>query len=48
MANRFVVLLEFLVNSNSHLIIKFEGKIKFITVTYSEPEVGSVGPRETG
>jgi len=33
MANRYLVLLEFLENSNLHLVFKFEGKIKFITVT---------------
>jgi len=34
MANRYSVLLEFFENSNSHLVFKFDGKIKFITVTY--------------
>ena len=48
MANRYSVLLKFLVYLNSHSVFKFKGKIKFIAVTYSEPEVGSVGPRETG
>ncbi len=33
MANKYSVLLELLVNSNSHLVFEFEGKIKFITVT---------------
>ena len=35
MVNKYLVLLNFLVNSNSHSVFKFEGKIKFITVTYS-------------
>ncbi len=35
MENRYSVLLEFLVNSNSHSVFKIEGKIKFIAVTYS-------------
>ncbi len=34
MANRYSVLLEFLENLNSHLILEFEGKIKIISVTY--------------
>jgi hypothetical protein len=34
MVNRYLVLLEFLVNSNSHFVFEFEGKIKFIAVTY--------------
>jgi hypothetical protein len=34
MANRYSVILKFLVNSNSHSIFEFEGKIKFIAVTY--------------
>ncbi len=34
MANKYLVLLKFLVNSNSHLVFEFEGKIKFIAVTY--------------
>jgi hypothetical protein len=33
MANRNFVLLEFLVNSNSHSNFNFEGKINFIAVT---------------
>jgi hypothetical protein len=33
MANKYSVLLKILVNSNSHLVFEFEGKIKFITVT---------------
>jgi hypothetical protein len=32
--NRYLVLLKYLVNSNSHSNFKFEGKIKFIAVTY--------------
>jgi Na+/H+-dicarboxylate symporter len=35
MANKYSVLLNFLVNSNSHSVFKFKGKIKFIAVTYS-------------
>jgi hypothetical protein len=34
MANRYLVLLKFLVNSNSHLNFEFEGKIKFIEVIF--------------
>jgi hypothetical protein len=37
MANRYLVLLEFSECSNSHLNFKFEGKIKFIAVTYTRP-----------
>jgi len=33
MANRYLVLLEFLENLNSHSIFEFEGKIKIIAVT---------------
>ena len=33
MANRYLVALKYLVNSNSHLNFEFEGKIKFIPVT---------------
>jgi len=33
MANRCLVPLEYLVNSNSYLNFEFKGKIKFITVT---------------
>ncbi len=33
MMNRYLVPLKYLVNLNSHLNFKFEGKIKFITVT---------------
>jgi hypothetical protein len=32
MANRYLILQNFLVNSNSHSVFKFKGKIKFITV----------------
>jgi hypothetical protein len=35
MANSYSVLLKFLENSNSYSIFEFEGKIKFIVVTYS-------------
>jgi hypothetical protein len=35
MGNRYLVLLEFLLYSNSHLAFKLEGKIKFIAVTYT-------------
>ena len=35
MVNEYSVLLNLLVNSNSHSVFKFEGKIKFIEVTYS-------------
>ncbi len=35
MANRYSVPLKYLVNLNSHLNFKFEGKIKFIAVTYT-------------
>jgi hypothetical protein len=35
MANRYSVLLKFLENSNSHSVLKFKGKIKFIAVTYT-------------
>jgi len=35
MANRYLALLEFSENLDSHLVFEFEGKIKFITVTYS-------------
>jgi hypothetical protein len=35
MVNKYSVLLEFLVNSNSHLVFKFKGKIKFIAVKYA-------------
>jgi hypothetical protein len=38
MANRYSVLLEFLKNLNSHSVFKFEGKIKFIAVTYFKQE----------
>ncbi len=38
MANRYSVLLEFLENLNSHSVFKFEGKIKFIAVTYNNEE----------
>jgi hypothetical protein len=31
--NRYLVLLKFLENSNSHLVFKFKGKIEFIPVT---------------
>ena len=34
MANRYSVLLKYLVNLNSHSNFKFECKIKFIAVTY--------------
>jgi hypothetical protein len=34
MANRYSVPLEYLVNLNSHLNFEFEGKIKFIAITY--------------
>ena len=34
MANRYSVPLEYLVNSNSHSNFEFDGKIKFIAVTY--------------
>jgi hypothetical protein len=34
MVNRYSVFLEFLENSNSHSVFKFEGEIKFIAVTY--------------
>ncbi len=40
MANKYLVLLEFLVNSNSHLNFKFEGKIKFIAVTLVGANLG--------
>ncbi len=33
MANKYLVLLEFLKNLNSHSVFEFKGKIKFITVT---------------
>jgi hypothetical protein len=33
MANRYLALLKFLENFNSHSVFKFEGKIKFIEVT---------------
>jgi hypothetical protein len=33
MVNRYLVLLEFLVNLNSHSVFQFEGKIKFIAAT---------------
>jgi hypothetical protein len=36
MANRYLALLEFLENLNSHLIFEFKGKIKIITVTYQK------------
>ncbi len=36
MVNRCLVLLEFLENLNSHSVLKFEGKIKIIVVTYFE------------
>jgi hypothetical protein len=32
-ANRYLVLLKFLENSNSHSVFEFKGKIKFIAVT---------------
>ncbi len=35
MANRYSVPLKYLVNLNSHLNFKFEGKIKVIAVTYT-------------
>jgi hypothetical protein len=35
MANRYSVPLKYSVNSNSHSNFKFEGKIKFIAVTYT-------------
>jgi len=34
MAKRYSVLLEFLENLISHSVFKFEGKIKFVAVTY--------------
>jgi hypothetical protein len=34
----YLVLLQFLINSNSHSVFKLEGKIKFIAVTYMEVE----------
>ncbi len=39
MANRYSVLLKFLENLNSHLIFKFEGKIKFISYLITTPEL---------
>jgi hypothetical protein len=33
MGNKYLILLKFLVHSNSHSVFKFKGKIKFITVT---------------
>ncbi len=41
MANRYLVLLNFLVYSNSHSIFKFKGKIKLMAVIYNL-EVDSV------
>jgi hypothetical protein len=37
MANRYLVLLKVLVNLNSQLVFEFEGKIKFIAITYMLP-----------
>jgi hypothetical protein len=38
-----MVLLEFLINSNSHSVFKFEAKIKFITVTVTNTLAYSAG-----
>jgi hypothetical protein len=37
MSNRYLGPFEYLVNSNSHLNFKFEGKIEFIAGTYPLP-----------
>ncbi len=42
MVNRYLVFVDFFVNSNPHSNFKFEGKIKFIAVTYLSSSWGTI------
>jgi hypothetical protein len=42
MANRYLVVLKFLVHLNSHLVFEFEGEIKFIAFINHRHEINSL------